>query len=381
VDYIILDILTDYVVPFLIVLTILVFVHEMGHFLVARYNNVRVEIFSIGFGAELFGFNDNRGTRWKFSAIPLGGYVKMFGEGEVIEGEGKDKERELTDEEKAVSFYHKRLGQRAAIVFAGPLANFVFAVIVLAGLFFVSGAPKLLAGIGTVQPGSAAEKSGISAGDKVIMIAGQEVKWFEDLRQIVIKNPNIPLSMEVIRDNSQLTLIVTPKVQVFEDGGIEKEIGLLGVTPLLEMVEYTNVGPLDAVVMGAERTYGLTLQILNAVGRMITGSVSRKELGGPLRIAQMSGQMAQGGLASMVFFLAALSINLGLINLFPIPMLDGGHLLFYFIEAIMGRPVNEKAQEYSFRFGLILVLLLMVFVTWNDLVQLEVFEYFKNLVS
>jgi regulator of sigma E protease len=376
-----LDILTDYVVPFLIVLTILVFVHEMGHFLVARYNNVRVEIFSIGFGAELFGFNDNRGTRWKFSAIPLGGYVKMFGEGEVIEGEGKDKERELTDEEKAVSFYHKRLGQRAAIVFAGPLANFVFAVIVLAGLFFVSGAPKLLAGIGTVQPGSAAEKSGISAGDKVIMIAGQEVKWFEDLRQIVIKNPNIPLSMEVMRDNSQLTLIVTPKVQIFEDGGIEKKIGLLGVTPLLEMVEYTNVGPLDAVVMGAERTYGLTLQILNAVGRMITGSVSRKELGGPLRIAQMSGQMAQGGLASMVFFLAALSINLGLINLFPIPMLDGGHLLFYFIEAIMGRPVNEKAQEYSFRFGLILVLLLMVFVTWNDLVQLEVFEYFKNLVS
>ena len=376
-----MDILTDYVVPFLIVLTILVFVHEMGHFLVARYNNVRVEVFSIGFGAELFGFNDNHGTRWKFSAIPLGGYVKMFGEGEVIEGKGKDKERDLTDEEKAVSFYHKRLSQRAAIVFAGPLANFAFAVIVLAGLFFTSGAPNLLAGIGTVQPGSAAEKAGIAAGDKVIMIAGQEVKWFQDLRQIVIQSPNIPLSMKVIRDNTQLTLVATPKVQVVEEGGVEREIGLLGVTPHTEMIEYTNVGPLDAVVMGAERTYGLTLQILNAVGRMITGSVSRDELGGPLRIAQMSGQMAQGGLVSMVFFLAALSINLGLINLFPIPMLDGGHLLFYLLEAVMGRPVNEKAQEYSFRFGLILVLLLMVFVTWNDLVQLKVFEYFANLVS
>jgi regulator of sigma E protease len=376
-----LDILTDYVLPFLIVLTILVFVHELGHFLVARYNKVRVEVFSIGFGPELFGFLDNQGTRWKFCAVPLGGYVKMFGEGEIVEGDGKDKERNLTDEEKAVSFYHKRLGQRAAIVFAGPLANFVFAVIALAGLFFASGAPNLLAGIGTVQPDSAAEKAGITAGDKVIMIAGQEVKWFQDLRQIVIKNPNTPLSMEVMRDNTQLTLIVTPRVKVVEEGGVEKEIGLLGVTPHPEMIEYTNVGPLDAVFMGAERTYGLTLKILNAVGLMIAGSVSREELGGPLRIAQMSGQMAQGGLASMVFFLAALSINLGLINLFPIPMLDGGHLLFYLIEAIMGRPVNEKAQEYSFRFGLILVLLLMVFVTWNDLVQLEVFEYFKNLVS
>lgn len=376
-----MDILTDYVVPFLIVLTVLVFVHELGHFLVARYNNVRVEIFSIGFGTELFGFNDSHGTRWKFSAIPLGGYVKMFGEGEVIEEESKEKERELTDEEKAVSFHHKRLGQRAAIVFAGPFANFVFAVIVLAGLFFASGVPSPLAGIGTVQPGSAAEKAGITAGDQVIMIAGQEVKWFEDLREIVMNSPNIPIPVEIIRDNSQLTLIATPKAQVIEEGGVEREIGLLGVTPHPEMVEYTNIGPLDAVVMGAERTYGLTLTILNAVGRMITGSVSREELGGPLKIAQMSGQMAQGGLASLVFFMAALSINLGLINLFPIPMLDGGHLLFYIVEAILGRPVNEKAQEYSFRFGLILLLLLMVFVTWNDLEQLKVFEYFKNLIS
>jgi regulator of sigma E protease len=376
-----LDILIDYVLPFLIVLTILVFVHELGHFLVARFNNVKVEVFSIGFGAEIFGFYDSHGTRWKFSAIPLGGYVKMFGEGEIITGEGKDKERNLTEEEKAVSFYHKRLGQRAAIVFAGPLANFIFAVIVLAGLFFASGAPNLLAGVGTVQSGSAAEKAGIAAGDRVIMVAGQDIKWFKDLRQIVIENPNTPLSMEVIRSSTQLTLIATPKVKVVAEGGVEKEIGLLGITPDPEMVEYTNVGLMDAVVMGAERTYGLTVRILSAVGLMITGSVSKEELGGPLRIAQMSGQMAQGGLASMVFFLAALSINLGLINLFPIPMLDGGHLLFYFIEAIMGRPVNEKAQEYSFRFGLILVLLLMVFVTWNDLVQLKVFEYFVNLVS
>ena len=376
-----MDIIINYVVPFLVVLTILVFVHELGHFLVARYNNVKVEVFSIGFGAEIFGFFDKHGTRWKFSAIPLGGYVKMFGEGEVVATEGREKERDLTEEEKAVSFYHKRLGQRAAIVFAGPLANFVFAIIVLAGLFFTSGAPKLLAGVGEVQKGSAADKAGIVVGDKIIKIAGQEVKWFEDLRQVVIKNPNISLSMEVIRDKTQLTIIAIPKAKIVEEGGVEKEIGLLGVTPNPEMIEYMNVGPLDAMLMGVERTYGLTVRILEAVGLMITGAVSKEELGGPLRIAQMSGQMAQGGTASLVFFLAALSINLGLINLFPIPMLDGGHLLFYFIEAIIGRPLNEKAQEYSFRFGLILVLLLMVFVTWNDLVQLKVFEYFANLIS
>ena len=374
-----MDIIVDYVIPFLIVLTILVFVHEMGHFLVARYNNVRVEVFSIGFGKELFGLNDRHGTRWKFGAIPLGGYVKMFGEGEsTTDGE---EERALTDEEKEVSFHHKRLGQRAAIVFAGPLANFIFAVIVLAGLFYVSGAPSPLAGVGSVQAGSAAEKAGIVSGDRIVMIAGQDVKWFEDLREIVLANPDVPLSMQIIRQDSQITLIATPKPHSIQEDGVAKEIGLLGVSPHPEMMEYEQLGPLDAVVMGADKTYGLTVQILSAVGRMITGAVSREELGGPLRIAQISGQMAQGGMANLVFFLAALSINLGLINLFPIPMLDGGHLLFYFFEAIIGRPINEKAQEYSFRFGLILVLLLMIFVTWNDIVQLKVFEYLKNLVS
>ncbi len=374
-----MDIIIDYVIPFLVVLTILVFVHEMGHFAVARYNKVRVEVFSIGFGKELFGFNDRHGTRWKFSAIPLGGYVKMFGEGDSIDEDGN--ERQLADEEKAVSFHYKRLGQRAAIVFAGPFANFIFAFVVLSGLIYVTGLPNPLAGVGTIQAGSAAEKAGIHTGDRIIMIAGQPVKWFEDLRQIVLANPNVPLSMEIIRGDSQLRVIATPIPHIIHEDGVEKEVGLLGVTPNPEMVEFEQAAPLDAIAMGAERTYGMTVNILTSVGRMLTGSVSREELGGPLRIAQLSGQMAQGGLGNLVFFLAALSINLGLINLFPVPMLDGGHLLFYFFEAIIGRPINEKAQEYSFRFGLILVLLLMLFVTWNDIVQLKVFEYLKNLVS
>ena len=378
-DSIALDILIDYVIPFLIVLTILVFVHEMGHFLVARRNNVRVEVFSIGFGKELFGFNDRHGTRWKFALLPLGGYVKMFGEGDSIEDE--ENERLLTDEEKAVSFHHKRLGQRAAIVFAGPFANFLFAAVVLAGLYFFTGSPSPLAGIGAVQAGSPAEKAGLEVGDRVVMIDGEDIKWFEDLRRIVSANPGASLSLQVLRGDAQITLRATPKAHVMKTDEGEREIGLLGVTPSMDMVEYENVGPIDAVVLGVQKTYGLTEQILTAVGRMITGSVSRDELGGPLRIAQISGQMAQGGAISLTFFIAALSINLGLINLFPIPMLDGGHLLFYFFEAIIGRPINEKAQEYSFRLGLILVLLLMLFVTWNDIVQTKIFEFFANLIG
>ena len=376
-----MDNFIDYGVWSLVLLTILVFFHELGHFIVARYNNVRVEVFSVGFGPEVFGFNDQQGTRWKFSAIPLGGYVKMFGEGEFTTDDSDKKERELSEAEKKVSFHHKRLGQRAAIVFAGPLANFILAAVVISGLFYVTGLPNPLSGIGAVQSNSPAEKAGLLPNDRIIMVDGQEIKWFKELREIIENNPNIPLSMEVLRDNKQLTLKVTPSVKIVKVGDLEKEIGLLGVTPNQELIEYTHVGPIDAILLGSERTYNLTLNILSAVGQMITGKVSRAELGGPIRIFQISGQMAEAGMASWWFFLAALSINLGLINLFPIPMLDGGHLLFYFFEAILGRPINEKAQEYSFRFGLFLVLLLMVFATWNDLVQLKIFEYFTNFTS
>ena len=376
-----MDNFIDYGVWSLVLLTILVFFHELGHFIVARYNNVRVEVFSVGFGPEVFGFNDQQGTRWKFSAIPLGGYVKMFGEGEFTTDDSDKKERELSEAEKKVSFHHKRLGQRAAIVFAGPLANFILAAVVISGLFSVTGLPNPLSGIGTVQPNSPAEKAGLLPNDRIIMVEGQEIKWFKELREIIENNPNIPMSMEVLRDNKQLTFKVTPSVKIVKVGDLEKEIGLLGVTPNQEMLEYTHVGPIDAILLGSERTYNLTSNILSAVGQMITGEVSRADLGGPIRIFQISGQMAEAGMASWWFFLAALSINLGLINLFPIPMLDGGHLLFYFFEAILGRPINKKAQEYSFRFGLFLVLLLMVFATWNDLVQLKIFEYFSNFTS
>ncbi len=376
--------LVDYVLPFLVVLTILVFVHELGHFSIARYNKVRVEVFSIGFGKELLGFNDKHGTRWKFCAIPFGGYVKMFGEGDEMEDENGDGEetRFLTPEEQAVSFHHKRLGQRAAIVVAGPAANFIFAIVVLGLLFGIAGSPSPLAGIGTIQAGSAAENAGFEAGDRVVKINDQDVKWFEDLRKIVSVSPGLELTFGVERGKQLIQIRATPKVHVAIDAaGGKTEIGLLGITPDPEMVEYIDVGPLEAAWMGVDRSYGLTMQILNALGQIISGSRTADELGGPLRIAQLSGQMAQGGIISLTFFLAALSVNLGLINLFPVPMLDGGHLVFYGVEAIMGRPVKAKTQEYSFRFGLILVLLLMFFATWNDLVQLKVFESIRNFIT
>jgi len=376
----ILSSLWNNIVPFLVVLTVLVFVHELGHYWVARRNGVKVEVFSIGFGPEIFGWNDKAGTRWKFSAIPLGGYVKMFGEydfedAEPTEGENRPK----SPEEETYSFHHKRLGQRAAIVFAGPAANFIFAIVVFALVFTLVGNPTPKAGVGQVVPESAAAEAGFQSGDTIISIDGKRIEWFDELREIVSGKPGVTLSFEVMRADKMLVLQATPKLRsVTGPDGATIEVGQLGVGVDPEQVGFVSVDVLTAAWMGIERTYGMTAQILGYLGEMISGSRDTKELGGPIRIAQMSGQMAEGGIVNLIIFMAALSINLGLINLFPIPMLDGGHLLFYAAEAIRGRPLTARAQEYSFRLGLFLVLLIMVFATWNDLMQIE---FIQNLVN
>jgi regulator of sigma E protease len=362
----------DYVVPFLIVLTVLVFVHEMGHYLVARFNRVRVEVFSIGFGPEIFGWTDKAGTRWKVSAIPLGGYVKMFGERDMI-GWGEE-ERSMTPKEMAVSFYHKRLPQRAAVVIAGPLANFVFAIILLGAMFFIAGSPSPLSGIGTVQKGSAAAAAGFQSGDRIIAIDGVGVRWFEELRSAVIMAPGRELKFDVERKDRLIKLSATP-MQVDQGEGAKEPriIGRLGVTPDPGHVENIRHGPLESILLSIEWTYGLAGKILGYLGGVIAGSESADQLGGPLRIAEMSGDMARGGIVSLIVFIAALSVNLGLINLFPVPMLDGGHLVFYAIEAIQGHRVSERIHEYGLRIGVVLVLMLMVFATWNDLVHFDIF--------
>lgn len=378
IDFLSVDVFpffTQWVIPFLFVLSVLVFVHELGHYFIARWCGVRVEVFSIGFGPELFGLCDRAGTRWKFSAVPLGGYVKMFGENDF---EDDDDEPEMSEDEKAVSFHHKSLRARTAIVAGGPAANFLFAIILWAGLFAVVGMPKPLAGVGTVQENSAAAEAGLQQGDTILRINGVDVTWFEDVRTIVRVNPGIPLSLEVARGDSTLVIDATPAGTVAPDDASGRTmIGLLGFTPDVNQLGYERVGPLTAVWAGIERTYSLTAQILSAIGQIITGERTADELGGPLRIAQLSGEMAQGGVINLILFMAMLSINLGLINLFPIPMLDGGHLAFYAAEAVRGKPLDKRLQEYGFRFGLALVLLLMIFATWNDITSLNIFDFSK----
>jgi regulator of sigma E protease len=369
----------NYVVVFLIVLTILVFVHEYGHYWVAKRNGVRVEVFSVGFGPEIWGRNDLSGTRWKICVIPLGGYVKMFGEG----GDGTESEDtpQLTDEEKAVSFYHKTVGQRAAIVAAGPIVNFAFAIFAFAILAGVIGTTVPLAAVGKVLNESAAEIAGIAPGDRFISINEEKITLFSDLRRIVTANPENILSFQIERDGKQITLLATPKLTIRKDEkGNEIKIGLLGVEWSSDFVRYERQNPAMALWIGTQQTYITTSKILTYISDMISGNRGTDDLGGPLRIAQISGQMAEQGIAAVILLMAMLSVNLGLINLFPIPMLDGGHLAFYSIEALLGRPLNAKTQEYGFRFGLILVLMLVIFVTWNDLVHLEVIENIKGLI-
>jgi len=360
--------LWDYVVPFVFVLTVLVFVHEMGHYWIARRNGVRVEVFSIGFGPELFGWNDRHETRWKISAIPMGGYVKMFGESELKDDDGNDVQ--LSDHDRAVSFAHKTLGQRAAIVFAGPAANFLFAVLVFIGLFAFVQNQVPLAGIGVVQEGSAANQAGFQAGDKVLSIDGKSIHYFTELRDIVLVSPNKELDFLVERDGQEVSLRATPKAV-----GESPAQGRLGVGPDPNLFEIEELGLGEATLKAVKHSFSITGQILGALGEIFTGSRGTDELGGPLRIAQMSGDIAQTGLVNLLSFLAVFSINLCLINLFPIPVLDGGHLVFYAFEAVLGRPLGEKAQEYGFRFGLILVLALMLFATFNDLSHFKIFDF------
>jgi regulator of sigma E protease len=369
-----------YIVPFLIILTVLVFVHEFGHFLIARWNGVRVEVFSIGFGPEVFGWWDRTGTRWKFSTIPLGGYVKMFGDSDASSGLPVPGLARLAPAEREVSFHYKRLGQRAAIVAAGPAANFLFAVAVLAILFTTYGQPFTPAEVGQVQPGSAAEQGGIQPGDVIRSLDGSTVHRFEDVQQIVRLNPGVPMSIIVSRDGQEQTLRVTPsQTELTDRFGNHYQIGLLGIAR--SGMEYVKRDPATAIIQAGAETWNLSVSTLKAIWQIIIGTRATDELGGPLRIAQMSGEVAQGGVVAVLWFMAVLSINLGLINLFPVPVLDGGHLLFYAAEALRGKPLDQRAQEYGFRIGLALVLTLMVFATWNDLVHLRIVEFVKGLVS
>ncbi len=367
---------------FLVVLTVLVFIHELGHFAVARWCGVRVEVFSIGFGPELVGFTDRTGTRWKLSWLPLGGYVRMFGQEEnAIEGQAA---RPLTDAERAVSFKEKTIGQRMAIVFAGPAANYLFAFAIFTALYAISGKPVIPPIVGKVFAESPAARAGIVPGDTIVRVDGTEIESFYDIQYVVQSSLGKMLTIDLARNGAPVTVQVTPGEVRDKDPETGKETTFTGLgfglgDSAKSVTKDLSIGE-SAVVAGSD-IYRATVGTLKGLWQMITGLRSSEEIGGVLRIAKMSGDVAQIGLVSLIAFSAALSINLGLINLFPVPMLDGGHLVYYVVEAVRGKPLGERAQEFGLKVGLALVLSLMLFATWNDLVYLKVVDFVKSLFT
>ena len=359
------------VVPFLIVLGVLVFVHELGHYLAARWRGVHVEAFSIGFGRAIASWKDRLGTVWKICWIPLGGYVKLH---------GQEQPQDVSDEVRAAwlpgrTFHEKSVGSRAIVVAAGPIANFLLAIVLFALLFATAGQPVILPEIGDVVPNSAAARAGLQTGDRVLAIDGEATGRFDDIQRIVAAHPNAPLTLSIRRAGADLTLPVTTDSR--ESGG--RSIGSLGVTA--HAAEYRRLAPAAAAVMGVTHTWDVATQTLGGVWQMLTGRSGAEALGGPLGIAKLSGQAAEQGPATLVDFIAVLSVNLGLINLFPIPILDGGHLLFYLFEALRGRPLPQRAVEYGLRAGLALLVGLFVFATWNDLSHLGVVRWVQGLIG
>ena len=371
--------LGQHAIAFVLVLTVIVFVHEWGHYIVARLNGVKIDVFSIGFGPELFGWFDRAGTRWKVSAIPLGGYVKFFGDADAASS--GPEERPLAPEEAKFAFVTQALWRRAAIVFAGPASNFVFAIVVYAALFAAAGRPFTPPVVGKVLPGSAAAQAGFVAKDRILSIGGVAVHGFEDIRNVVTVHAGVPLPVVVRRDGRITDFTVTPRKVTVADGfGGTQSIGEIGILAA-DRTEYVKLSPVAALEGGIAQTWGVTATTMTYLGGVLSGRQSGRQLGGPLRIAEVSGAVIKLGFAALAALIATLSISIGLINLFPIPLLDGGHLLFYALEALRGRPLGERAQEYGFRLGLILVLGIFVFATWNDLVQLRVVSFLTRVFS
>ena len=365
--------LIGYIIPFLFVLTIVVFFHELGHFLVARWAGVKVLTFSLGFGPELFGFNDRHGTRWKVSAIPLGGYVKFFGDESEASTPSSETLASMTEEERVGSFHHKKVGARAAIVAAGPIANFILAIVIFTCLFTFFGKPSTTARVDKVEAGSAAAAAGFQVGDIVTVIDGKTIESFSDMQRIVGVRAGEPLSFTIKRGDSTVQLRGTPELREVKDpfGNVQR-LGVLGITRSTAPgdVLTERVDPATALWLGVKETWFVVDRPLAYIGGIFTGREAANQVGGPLRIAQISGQVATIGLAALIHLAAVLSISIGLLNLFPVPLLDGGHLLFYTVEAVRGRPLSERAQEMGFRIGLGLVLMLMVFATYNDILHL-----------
>jgi regulator of sigma E protease len=357
---------------FLLVLSIVVFIHELGHFLVARWCGVTVKTFSIGFGKEIFGFTDSKGTRWRFAWIPLGGYVKFLDDANAASQPSTESLAEMTPAERAGAFQTKPLWRRAAIVAAGPIANFLLAVAIYTGLNATIGIRTITPSIGEVIADMPAAAAGVQTGDVIKSIDGWTIEGFEDVQRIVSVNGDRKLMFGIDRDGKMLQIEITPQVQDENDtfGGTFRR-GLIGVKHSMapNAIETKRVGLLEALRLGARQTYTNISQTVQGIGDMITGRQSPDQMGGPILIAQVTGRVAELGAVAMLSWIAFVSANIGFLNLLPIPVLDGGHLLFYAIEAVRRRPLSQRMQEIGFQIGIALVLMLMVYVSFNDILR------------
>ncbi|MGH2340054.1 RIP metalloprotease RseP [Segnochrobactraceae bacterium EtOH-i3] len=362
-----------YIIPFLFVLTVVVFFHELGHFLVARWCGVRISAFSVGFGPELIGRYDRHGTRWKLCAIPLGGYVKFAGDENAASVPDREALEAVPESERAGLFAFKPVWQRAAVVAAGPFANFILSISIFALIFMLVGKPITEARVDKVDPAGAAAAAGIRPGDRIVSVGGSAIDSFGDLQRIVSASAGVPLTIGLDRGGTPMTLSVTPAPREITDrfGNVQK-VGLLGIERSIEPgdVRTRHYGPLEAIGAGAAETWFIIARTGDYLAGVVTGRESPDQLGGPIRVAQVSGQVATLGVLALINLVAVLSVSIGLLNLLPVPMLDGGHLAFYAAEAVRGRPLSARAQDIGFRIGLAFVLFLMVFATWNDLTQI-----------
>jgi regulator of sigma E protease len=357
------------IIPFLIVLTIVVFFHELGHFLVARWCGVKVDAFSIGFGPELFGFNDRHQTRWKVCAIPLGGYVKFFGDENAASVPDHAAAAAMTADEQKVSLVHQPVRKRAAIVVAGPVANFILSIVIFAGIFMSFGRQVMPARVDEVQADSAAAAAGLKPGDLIVAIDGRAINSFTDMQRTVAGSSGRTLTLTIDRGGAREDIQATPTARGFCNA-------VLGISKRSTDIKFETVSPPTAIALGVQETYFVIERSLCFVTGVIVGRESANQLGGPIRIAEVAGDawkagLDSGGIATAIAYLlnlsAFLSASIGLLNLFPIPLLDGGHLLFYAIEALRGRPLSERAQEVGFRIGLAIVVMLMIFAAYNDI--------------
>ncbi|KQT83442.1 RIP metalloprotease RseP [Aurantimonas sp. Leaf443] len=359
-----------YIVPFLFVLTIIVFFHELGHYLVGRWCGIKALAFSVGFGPEIVGFNDRRGTRWKLCAVPLGGYVKFLGDENAASMPDHGALERMGAEEREGAFQTKSVGRRAATVAAGPIANFILAIVIFSAVAYVNGRVVGDPVIAEVRAGSPAAEAGFLPGDRILSADGEAIEYFSDLQRYVSVRADTPIAMIVRRANRDVTLTVTPRLESQTDPfGNKFEQAVVGIVANDQGSAFRTeeLSLVQAVNYGVGQTWFVTERTVSFIGEVVTGRQSADQIGGPIRIAQVSSQVSSFGLGALLNLAGLLSVSIGLLNLLPIPMLDGGHLLFYACEALRGRPLSERTQEIGFRIGLALVMMLMVFAFWNDL--------------